>query len=125
MKTFNINMVLTRKQNDSELESTGEYDESLFDIESIESEIKSWLEDLDFTVEFGVAPNNLLQDAKAIITDEDIEEVMNSDNSKEFDVGYYKGLLDYESKCQSIIWEYISEKDIPEIASRLDNETKT
>tara|TARA_R110000824_G_scaffold53783_1_gene148574 strand:- start:472 stop:651 length:180 start_codon:yes stop_codon:yes gene_type:complete len=53
MKTFNINMVLTREQNDSELESTGEYDESLFDIKSIESEIKSWLEDLDFTVEFG------------------------------------------------------------------------
>jgi len=100
MKTFNINMVLTRKQNDSELESTGEYDESLFDIESIESEIKSWLEDLDFTVEFGVAPNNLLQDAKAIITDEDIEEVMNSDNSKEFDVGYYKGLLDYGDKTK-------------------------
>tara|TARA_R100000995_G_scaffold71531_1_gene40201 strand:- start:296 stop:646 length:351 start_codon:yes stop_codon:yes gene_type:complete len=112
---FNINIVLTRKKKDSEFD----------DISKVKSEIISWLEDLDFNVEFGVAPNNLLQDAKAIITDEDIEEVMNSDNSKEFDVGYYKGLLDYESKCQSIIWEYISEKDIPEIASRLDNEAKT
>ena len=51
MKTFNINMVLTREQNDSELESTGEYDESLFDIESIKTEITSWLEDLDFKFE--------------------------------------------------------------------------
>tara|TARA_R110000803_G_C11794579_1_gene298522 strand:+ start:423 stop:605 length:183 start_codon:yes stop_codon:yes gene_type:complete len=51
MKTFNINMVLTREENDSELESTGKYDESFFDIESIESEIKSWLEDLDFKFE--------------------------------------------------------------------------
>ena len=94
-------------------------------VDNIKSEITSVLEDLGFTVEFGETPNNLfnlLQDAKALITDEDIEEVMNACNSKEFDVGYYKGLLDYESKCQSIIWEYISEKDIPEIAARLDNE---
>ena len=112
MKTFNINMVLTREQNDSEFD----------DINQVKSEITSWLEDLDFTVEFGETPNNLSQDAKALITDEDIEEVMNACNSKEFDVGYYKGLLDYESKCQSIIWEYISEKDIPKIAARLDNE---
>ena len=77
MKTFNINMVLTRAQNDSEFD----------DISKVKSEITSWLEDLDFTVEFGKTPNNLLQDAKALITDEDIEEVMNSDNSKEFDVG--------------------------------------
>ena len=53
---------------------------------------------------------------------EDIEEVMNSENSTEFDVGYYKGLLDYESKCQSILWEYISEKDFDEIQERLNNE---
>ena len=51
MKTFEINMVLIREQNDSELESTGEYDESLFDIESIKTEITSWLEDLDFKFE--------------------------------------------------------------------------
>tara|TARA_R110000796_G_scaffold20026_1_gene59774 strand:- start:399 stop:548 length:150 start_codon:yes stop_codon:yes gene_type:complete len=43
MKTFNINMVLTREQNDSEFD----------DINQVKSEIKSWLEDLDFTVEFG------------------------------------------------------------------------
>ena len=52
MKTFNINIVLTRERNDSELEATGEYDESWFDIDNIKSEITSWLEDLDFTVEF-------------------------------------------------------------------------
>ncbi len=28
----------------------------------------------------------------------------------------------YESKCQSILWEYISEKDFEEIQERLDNE---
>jgi len=49
--TFKIDMVLTREGNDSELESTGEYDESFFDIESIESEIISWLEGLDFKFE--------------------------------------------------------------------------
>ena len=49
--TFKIDMLLTREQNDSELEAMGEYDESFFDIESIESEIKSWLEDLDFKFE--------------------------------------------------------------------------
>jgi len=51
MKTFKIDMVLTREPNYSELESTGKYDESFFDIESIESEITSWLEDLDFKFE--------------------------------------------------------------------------
>ena len=30
--------------------------------------------------------------------------------------------MDYESKCQSILWEYISEKDFEEIQERLDNE---
>ena len=39
---FNINIVLTRKQNDSEFD----------DISKVKSEITSWLEDLDFTVEF-------------------------------------------------------------------------
>jgi len=42
MKTFNINMVLTREQNDSEFD----------DISKVKSEITSWLEDLDFTVKF-------------------------------------------------------------------------
>ena len=54
MKTFNINMVLTREQNDSELEATGEYDESWFDIDTIKSEITSCLEDLDFIVDLNV-----------------------------------------------------------------------
>tara|TARA_X000001382_G_scaffold9713_1_gene6827 strand:- start:678 stop:857 length:180 start_codon:yes stop_codon:yes gene_type:complete len=49
--TFKINMIITREQNDSELEATGEYDESFFDIENIKSEITSWLEDLDFKFE--------------------------------------------------------------------------
>jgi hypothetical protein len=39
---FNINIVLTREQNDSEFD----------DISKVKSEITSWLEDLDFTVEF-------------------------------------------------------------------------
>jgi len=42
MKTFKINMVLTREQNDSEFD----------DISKVKSEITSWLEDLDFTVKF-------------------------------------------------------------------------
>ena len=41
-KTFNINMVLTREQKDSEFD----------DISKVKSEITSWLEDLDFTVDF-------------------------------------------------------------------------
>ena len=52
MSKFKVSMVLEREQNDSELEATGEYDESWFDIDNIKSEITSWLEDLDFTVEF-------------------------------------------------------------------------
>ena len=42
MQTFNITMVLTRKQNDSEFDN----------VSKVKSEITSWLEDLDFTVEF-------------------------------------------------------------------------
>tara|TARA_R100001086_G_scaffold241969_1_gene169274 strand:+ start:718 stop:876 length:159 start_codon:yes stop_codon:yes gene_type:complete len=42
MKKFNINMTLKRDQNDSEFD----------DINQVKSEITSWLEDLDFTVEF-------------------------------------------------------------------------
>ena len=42
MKTFNINMVLTRKQDDSEFDN----------VSKVKSEITSWLEDLDFAVEF-------------------------------------------------------------------------
>ena len=41
-KTFNINMVLTREQKDSEFD----------DISKVKSEITSWLEDLDFTIDF-------------------------------------------------------------------------
>ena len=42
MQTFNITMVLTIKQNDSEFDN----------VSKVKSEITSWLEDLDFTVEF-------------------------------------------------------------------------
>ena len=31
----------------------------------------------------------------------------------------YQGLLDYEGKCQSILWEYIPEKDIPKIQKEI------
>ena len=82
MKTFNINMVLTREQNDSELEATGEYDESWFDIDKVKSEITSWLEDLDFIVEFPTET--------------------------------------YQEQAKEILWEYVSEKDIPEITKRLE-----
>jgi len=77
MKTFNINITLKREQNDSEFD----------DINQVKSEITSWLEDLDFTVEFNTET--------------------------------------YHEKAKDILWEYVSYSDIPEIASRLDNEAKT
>ena len=55
MKTFNINMVLSREKNDSEFD----------DINQVKSEIRSWLEDLDFTVEFPTETYN--QKAKNIL----------------------------------------------------------
>ena len=54
MSKFKVSMVLEREQNDSELEATGEYDESWFDIDNIKSEIRSRLEDLDFIVDLSV-----------------------------------------------------------------------
>ena len=54
MSKFKVSMVLEREQNDSELEATGEYDESWFDVNNIKSEIRSRLEDLDFIVDLSV-----------------------------------------------------------------------
>ena len=42
MKVFDISMTLTRAQNDGEFTN----------LAKVQSEIRSWLEDLDFTVEF-------------------------------------------------------------------------
>ena len=62
---------------------------------------------------------SIIEDTKEFITDKDIEDVMSSENNKEFDVGYYKGLSDYHEKVKDILWEYISDKDIQEIEERL------
>ena len=122
MEKFNININLECDADDM---SGSWYEVHGDDVttENIKNEISSWLMDLGFSVSFGnQSSNKIIQDAKEFITDEDIKEVMSSENSTEFDVGYYKGLLDYESKCQSILWEYISEKDFEEIQERLNNE---
>ena len=42
METFRINVLLTREENDSEFD----------DVSKVKSEMRSWLEDLGFTVEF-------------------------------------------------------------------------
>ena len=44
MKTFDINMLITREKNDSEID----------DMIKMKSEITSWLEDLGFSVEFEI-----------------------------------------------------------------------
>ena len=94
MKKFNININL---ECDADNMSGSWYEVHGDDVttENIKNEISSWLSNLGFSVSLKFT---------------------------EFDVGYYKGLLDYESKCQSILWEYISEKDFEEIQERLNNE---
>lgn len=67
MKKFNINMTLKRDQNDSEFD----------DINQVKSEITSWLEDLDFTVEFNTETYH--EKAKDIlweyVSEKDISEI--------------------------------------------------
>ena len=67
MKKFNINMTLKRDQNDSEFD----------DINQVKSEITSWLEDLDFTVEFSTETYH--EKAKDIlweyVSEKDISEI--------------------------------------------------
>ena len=72
-----------------------------------------------------------IEESKKLFTDEQENEVMNQDEPDvSFDVGFYRGLLeaknylnqdDYHKKAKEILWEYISDKDIPEIEKRLSN----
>ena len=72
-----------------------------------------------------------IEESKNLFTNEQENEVMNQDEPDvSFDVGFYRGLLeaknylnqnDYHEKAKDILWEYISDKDIPEIEKRLSN----
>ena len=74
---------------------------------------------------------NAIKEAKSYFTDEQEVEVMQeTDTDVSFEVGFYRGLLeaknylnqdDYHKKAKDILWEYISDKDIPEIEERLSN----
>ena len=74
---------------------------------------------------------NAIKEAKSYFTDEQEVEVMQeTDTDVSFEVGFYRGLLeaknylnqdDYHKKAKEILWEYISDKDIPEIEERLSN----
>jgi len=75
--------------------------------------------------------DKLIEESMRLFTDEQEKEVMNQDEPDvSFDVGFYRGLLeaknylnqdDYHDKAKDILWEYISDKDIPEIQERLSN----
>ncbi len=85
---------------------------------------------------------NAIKEAKSYFTDEQELEVMQeTDSDVNFEIGFYKGLLeaqsivkdeidllssdkDYLSDYIEILWEYISDNDIPEIMSRCDKELK-
>jgi len=74
-----------------------------------------------------------IEEAKNYFTNEEESEVMNqNDSDLNFDVGFYKGLLEaqliqsnsnnqnnYNEKAKDILWEYISDEDINEIEQRL------
>jgi len=53
---------------------------------------------------------------------ETIKRVLKSENSEEYEVGYYMGIksMKYHEEKSDILWEYISDKDIPEIQKRLE-----
>jgi predicted glycosyltransferase involved in capsule biosynthesis len=88
MTTFNINFKLTR---DDDLRSD---DKSWFDKEHISSEIKSWLEDLDYEV------NDIQIDGFHF---------------------YYKAVpTQYHEEAKNILWEYTSKHDYEEIQKRLE-----
>lgn len=81
---------------------------------------------------------NAIKEAKSYFTDEQELEVMQETNSDvNFEVGFYKGLLEAKSIVKDkidllssdkeilvdyveILWEYISDKDTPEIISRYE-----
>jgi len=85
---------------------------------------------------------NAIEEAKSYFTDEQELEVMQeTDSDVNFEVGFYKGLLeaksilkdeidlisseeDYLNNYIEILWDYISDNDIPEIMSRCDKELK-
>ena len=85
---------------------------------------------------------NAIEEAKSYFTDEQELEVMQETNSDvNFEVGFYRGLLEAQSILKDevnlildnekyltdyieILWEYISDNDIPEIMSRCDKELK-
>lgn len=85
---------------------------------------------------------NAIKEAKSYFTDEQELEVMQeTDSDVNFEIGFYKGLLeaqsivkdeidllssdkDYLADYIEILWEYISDNDIPEIMSRCDKELK-
>ena len=72
-----------------------------------------------------------IEESKNLFTNEQENEVMNQDEPDvSFDVGFYRGLLeaknylnqnDYHEKAKDILWEYISDKDLPEIEKRLSD----
>lgn len=49
---------------------------------------------------------NILDEAKSHITESQIEDVMDSENSIEFDVGYYKGIFDFIKQMKETQVEY-------------------
>ena len=81
---------------------------------------------------------NAIEEAKSYFTDEQELEVMQeTDSDVNFEVGFYKGLLEAQSILKDevnlilanekyltdyaeILWEYISDNDIPEIMSRYE-----
>ncbi len=85
---------------------------------------------------------NAIEEAKSYFTDEQEVEVMQeTDSDVNFEVGFYKGLLeaqsivkdeihlisseeDYLNNYIEILWDYISDNDIAEIMSRCDKELK-
>ena len=85
---------------------------------------------------------NAIEEAKSYFTDEQELEVMQeTDSDVNFEVGFYKGLLeaqsivkdeidlisseeDYLNNYIEILWDYISDNDIAEIMSRCDKELK-
>ena len=49
---------------------------------------------------------NILDEAKSHITESQIEDVMDRENSIEFDVGYYKGIFDFIKQMKETQVEY-------------------
>ncbi len=58
-----------------------------------------------------------------IPSQETIKRVLKSENSEEYEVGYYMGTksMKYHKEKADILWGYISDKDIPEIEKKLES----